>query len=251
MTLAMRFQGQSYLVSGGSSGIGLATAQRLAADGARVALVARDRARLDGALQSLAGTGHVAEVCDVTSEEAAGALIKSLKEKWGSLHGAALCTGAHAVRPLAVAKAAHFEDMFRLNVVSAVNLIRPLIRLLPQGSGSIVVISSVAGLRGSPGAPAYATSKGALLTLVRSLAQELAARGARINAVVPGVVATPMTEQFLGSLPPAQKEAVVKSHPLGLGQPDDVAAAITFLLSSDARWITGSELVIDGGLSAH
>ena len=155
------------------------------------------------------------------------------------------------MRPLAVSKAANFEEMFLLNVLTAVNILRPLVRAFPPGSGSLVLVSSVAGLRGAPGASAYATAKGALLTLVRSLAHELAPRGARINAVVPGVVSTAMTEQFLGSLLPAQKEAVVKSHPLGLGRPDDVAAAITFLLSSDARWITGSELVIDGGLSTH
>lgn len=247
----MRFQGQNIVISGGSAGIGLATAQRLAAEGAQVALLARDEARLQAALATLPGTGHVPVVCDATHEEAAAAAIKSLKERWTVIHGGVMCAGAHSVRPLAVSKAANFEEMFRLNVVSAVNILRPLSRALPHGGGSMVVLSSVAGLRGAPGASAYATAKGALLTLVRSLAHELAPRGARINAVVPGVVTTAMTEQFLGSLPLAQKEAVVKSHPLGLGRPEDVAAAIAFLLSADSRWITGSELVIDGGLSAH
>lgn len=247
----MRFQGHYVVISGGSSGIGLATAQRLAAEGAQVALLARDEARLQAAMATLSGTGHVAVACDAANEEAASAAIKSLKERWGVIHGGVMCAGAHAVRPLAVSKAANFLEMFSLNVVTAVNILRPLVRALPQGSGSLVVVSSVAGLRGAPGASAYATSKGALLSLVRSLAHELAPRGARINAVVPGVVATPMTDQFLGTLPSAQKEALVKSHPLGLGRPEDVAAAIVFLLSSDARWITGSELVIDGGQSTH
>ncbi len=247
----MRFQGQNFLISGGSAGIGLATAQRLAAEGAQVAVLARDEARLQSSLATLTGTGHVHIVCDATNEDATAAAIKSLKERWTVIHGGVMCAGAHSVRPLAVSKAANFEEMFRLNVVSAINILRPLSRALPTGGGSLVVVSSVAGLRGAPGASAYAAAKGALLTLVRSLAHELAPRGARINAVVPGVVTTAMTEQFLGSLPPAQKEVVVKSHPLGLGRPDDVAAAIAFLLSTDARWITGSELVIDGGLSAH
>lgn len=247
----MRFQGQSLVISGGSTGIGLATAQRVAAEGARVAVLARDAARLDAAVAGLPGTGHLALACDVTIEEAVAGALKTVKESWGTVHGGVMCAGAHSVRPLAVAKAANFEEMFRLNVLSAVNVLRPLSRMMPAGAGSLVVVSSVAGLRGAPGASAYATAKGALLTLVRSLAHELAPRGTRINAVVPGVVATAMTEQFLGTLPPSQKESVVKSHPLGLGQPDDVAAAIAFLLSSDARWITGSELVIDGGLSAH
>lgn len=247
----MRFKDHNIVISGGSTGIGLATAQRLAAEGAQVAVLAREEARLHAAVASLPGAGHVALVCDATSEEAAVAAIKSLKERWGVIHGGVMCAGAHSVRPLAVSKAANFEEMFRLNVVTTVNILRPLTRALPQGGGSLVVVSSVAGLRGAPGASAYATAKGALLTLVRSLAHELAPRGTRINAVVPGVVTTAMTEQFLGTLPPAQKEALVKSHPLGLGRPEDVAAAIAFLLSTDASWITGSELVIDGGLSAH
>lgn len=247
----MRFQGQNIVVSGGSSGIGLATVQRLATEGAQVAMLARDESRLQSAVATLPGAGHVMMVCDATNEEAAAATIKSLKERWGVIHGGVMCAGAHSVRPLAVSKAANFDEMFRLNVLTAVNILRPLVRVLPPGGGSLVLVSSVAGLRGAPGASAYATAKGALLSLVRSLAHELAPRGARINAVVPGVVTTAMTEQFLGTLPAPQKEAVVKSHPLGLGRPEDVAAAIAFLLSSDARWITGTELVIDGGLSAH
>ena len=247
----MRFKDHNIVVSGGSSGIGLATAQRLAAEGAQVALLARNEERLQSALSSLSGGAHVPIVCDVTDEKSAAAAIKSLKERWTVIHGGVMCAGAHSVRPLAVSKAANFEEMFRSNVVSAVNVLRPLVRALPKGGGSLVLVSSVAGLRGAPGASAYATSKGALLTLVRSLAHELAPRGARINAVVPGVVATAMTEKFLGSLPSEQMDAVVKSHPLGLGLPEDVAAAISYLLSADARWVTGSELVIDGGLSAH
>lgn len=246
----MRFQGQNILVTGGSSGIGLATARRLASEGARVALLARDEPRLQAAVAGLPGSDHVPVVCDATNEAVAADAIKSLKERWGVIHGGVMCAGAHSVRPLAVSKAANFEEMFRMNVLSAVNVLRPLIKTLPPGGGSLVVVSSVAGLRGAPGASAYATAKGALLALVRSLAPEIAARGARINAVVPGVVATAMTEQFLGSLPPVQKEAIVQDHPLGLGRPEDVASAITFLLSEDARWITGTELVVDGGLSA-
>lgn len=248
----MRFTGQNFVISGGSSGIGLATARLLATEGAKVALLGRDETRLQEAVASLAGNGHLTVPGDVTQEETAANAIKAVKEKWaGVIHGGVMCAGAHGVRPLAVSKAANFEEMFRQNVVSAVNILRPLARAFPSGTGSLVVVSSVAGLRGAPGASAYAAAKGALLSLVRSLAHELAPRGTRINAVVPGVVATPMTGKFLSSLPPEQKDAVVKRHPLGLGRPEDVAAAIAFLLSSDSRWITGTELVVDGGLSAQ
>jgi NAD(P)-dependent dehydrogenase (short-subunit alcohol dehydrogenase family) len=247
----MRFANRKFIVTGGSSGIGLAVARQLAAEGAQVAVFARDPQKLQDALGTLAGTGHQVISCDVTNEEAVMAACRDLKSGWGGVDGAALCAGAHSVRPLVVSKAVHFEDMFRQNVLSAVNVVRAAQRLLPPTGGSFVLVSSVAGLRGAPGASAYATAKGALLSLVRSLAGELAARRTRINSVVPGVVATPMTEKFLATLPVDQKEAVIKRHPLGLGQPDDVAAAVTFLLSDGARWITGTELVIDGGLSIN
>lgn len=246
----MRFAGRNYIVTGGSAGIGLATATLLAREGARVALLARGADRLVVAQASLAGTGHLVLPCDAANEEAVATAQKFLKEQWNQVHGVVLCAGAHSVRPLAVSKAANFEEMFRLNVLSAVSVIRGSVRLFPPSAGSIVVLSSVAGLRGAPGASAYAAAKGALLALVKSLAGELGARGVRVNAVVPGVVNTAMTEQFFATLPPAQKEAIVRQHPLGLGRPEDVAAAIAFLLSDDARWITGTELVVDGGLCA-
>lgn len=244
----MRFAGKSILVTGGSAGIGLATATLLTREGARVALLARDSARLAAAQATLAGSGHLSLPCDAASEDAVAASLKVIKEQWGNVHGAVLCAGAHSVRPLAVSKAANFEEMFRLNVISAVSVIRPVIRMFPPASGSVVVLSSVAGLRGAPGASAYASAKGALLALVKSVAGEVAPRGVRINAVVPGVVNTAMTEAFLATLPPAQKDAIVQQHPLGLGQPEDIANAIAFLLSDEARWITGTELVADGGL---
>lgn len=251
MPATTRFEGKTVLITGGSSGIGLAAAQRLAAEGAKLALLARDEARLVQAVASLPGAGHAHRVCDAADEDATAVAVKSLREQLGPIHAGVLCAGAHTVRPLAVSKAKTFEDMYRLNVLTAVSAIRALVKAMPPEGGSLTVLSSVAGLRGSPAASAYAGAKAALLAIVHSLAVELAPRKIRINAVVPGVVATPMTEQFLGTLPPAQKDAIVAGHPLGLGRPEDVAAAIAFLASDDARWITGSELVIDGGLSSR
>lgn len=249
--LGQRFAARTVAITGGSSGIGLAVARRIAAEGGRVALIARGEARLQEAVASLPGSGHVGRVADAANEEALTAVAKEWRESLGTIDALACCAGGHAVRPLAVSKARNFEELYQQNVVSAANAVRLLAKSFPAAGGSVVFLSSVAGLRGAAGASAYAAAKGALLALTRSLAIELAGRRTRVNCVLPGVVETPMTAGFLGALPLEQKEALVRSHPLGLGQPEDVAAAICFLLSDDARWITGAELVIDGGLSAR
>jgi NAD(P)-dependent dehydrogenase (short-subunit alcohol dehydrogenase family) len=172
MSPARSFENQVVLISGGSSGIGLATARRFAEGGARLVLVARDEARLRAAGATLPGAGHEIRVADATNEEAMAALLKTLKEQLGAIHVGVCCAGAHAVRPLAVSKAKNFEELYQQNVISAVNTIRPLIKAMPAEGGAIVLVSSVAGLRGAAAAAAYSAAKGALLSLTRSLAVE-------------------------------------------------------------------------------
>jgi len=246
-----RFAGKTVVITGGSSGIGLAAARRIAEEGGRVALVARGEVRLQEATASLPGSGHLWRVADAANEETLTLVAKELREALGPIHGIVCAAGAHAVRPLAVSKAKNFEELYQQNAISAANTVRLFMRAFPPEGGAVVFMSSVAGSRGSAGAAAYAAAKGALLALSRSLALELAGRRIRVNCVLPGVVETPMSAGFLGALPAEQKDAIVKAHPLGLGQPSDVAGAVAFLVSDDARWITGAELVVDGGLSVR
>ena len=114
---------------------------------------------------------------------------------------------------------------------------------------SVVLISSTAAIRGTAGTSVYSASKGAVLAATRSLAVELSARNVRVNSLVPGVVDTPMSENFLSSLKSDQKEEIVQAHLLGVGQPEDIANSAVFLLSAKSKWITGTGLVVDGGLS--
>jgi NAD(P)-dependent dehydrogenase (short-subunit alcohol dehydrogenase family) len=248
-----RFADRVVLVTGASSGIGRATATRLAQEGARVVLVARNRARLDEACQQLAGSGHVARVCDVTDEKAVEALAGGLRAEVGAVHGLAHCAGIHWLRPLQMTDQAALLQMLTSHVLSSIALTRALVtcRLAAKDGCAVVWLSSAAALQGNAGTVAYAAAKGALISGARALAVELARRKLRINVIAPGVVRTPQSEAYLSSFTPEQLQALTSEHLLGLGEPEDIAAAAAFLLSDDARWITGSVLVADGGLTSH
>jgi NAD(P)-dependent dehydrogenase (short-subunit alcohol dehydrogenase family) len=247
-----RFQGRSCLVTGASSGIGRATADRLASEGARVVLVARDEAKLGETAAGLPGEGHLAVTCDLTSEEAVTELAKTVKEVVGTLAGVVHCAGIHWLRPLQITDNKALQEMLTSHVVTSLSLTRAVVSKRLAGDGcSVVWISSTAALKGGAGSSAYSAAKGAMVSAVRALATELARRKVRINAVAPGVVRTPQSEAFLAGLTAEQVRAITDDHLLGLGMPEDVAGVVAFLLSDDARWITGTTVVADGGLTAH
>jgi NAD(P)-dependent dehydrogenase (short-subunit alcohol dehydrogenase family) len=246
-----RFEGRTFLVTGASSGIGLASARVLAAGGARLVCTARDQLKLEQAVSQLPGEGHLSLPFDAANENEVAAAGKTLRAAGRQLNGAVLCAGRHALRPLALSNAATFHESFASNTVSALLCTRMAVGLAPKIGASFVWLSSAAALIGNSGESAYAASKAALLAACRSVATELASRKIRVNAVAAGVVETPMSEKWLNLLSPAQLEAIRTRHLLGFGTPEDVAAAIAFLISDDARWITGTCLTIDGGLTCH
>ncbi|MBI4659281.1 MAG: SDR family oxidoreductase [Verrucomicrobia bacterium] len=244
-----RFAGRVVLITGASAGIGLATARRITAEGGTVITVARNQERLTAASRELPDGSYQCLACDAFDESALTNALQALIGKVGPLYSAILCAGAHMVRPLAVCSSLHFEDMFRKNVGTAVSTIRVFLKFKEAQSSNVVLVSSAAATRGGAAVAAYTAAKGALLSLTRSLAVELAPRHVRVNAVIPGVVRSKMSDAFLDRLSEEQKQAVISGHLLGIGEPNDVAAAITFLASEDSRWITGAELVVDGGLT--
>jgi NAD(P)-dependent dehydrogenase (short-subunit alcohol dehydrogenase family) len=239
------------LVIGATSGIGLATAQRLADEGATVICTARTKPKVDEVVAQLEGKGHMGLAFDATNEEEVIAAGNTLKSANRILHGAVMCAGRHSLRPLTLSKACNFEESFAGNVLSAVLCTKMAVRLAAKDGASIVWLSSAAALIGNVGEAAYAASKAALIAACRSTATELASKRIRVNTVAPGVVETPMSEAWLRQMTPAQLEAIRSRHLLGFGSAQDVAAAITFLMSDDARWITGSCVNIDGGLTCH
>jgi NAD(P)-dependent dehydrogenase (short-subunit alcohol dehydrogenase family) len=242
-----RFQEHNYLIVGGSSGIGLATASRVADEGGRVIMLGRNADRLASACSSLRGSGHRACEVDAGDEEKVREFMSSLREQDQVLHGAVFCSGAHALRPAKISRQSHYQAAITSNLFSITNFIPGVLPLAAPGA-ALVLVSSAAIIRGGAAVSAYVAAKNAVIGLGRSLALELAPK-LRVNTVLPGVVTTSMTQRFFDTIGTAGEDQVRRRHPLGVGTADHVAAAICFLLSSDASWITGTELAVDGGFA--
>lgn len=248
----MRLDGRHYLVTGASSGIGRATAVYLHRLGARLSLVDRDAAGLASLCTGLgdAADAHEADLSDLTG---ISGLVMRCVERAGPLHGLVHCAGIQSVQPLRTLQVDGWRDIFAVNAEAALMLTKAVTtRKSHAGThGSIIFISSVMGSVGSAGAIAYSMSKAALDGMARSLAVELAPRRIRVNCIAPGYVRTPLFERTERLWDEATRRAVEDLHPLGFGAPDDVAAAVAFLLADTGRWITGTVLVADGGYLAR
>jgi len=242
-----RFEGKRYLLSGASSGIGKSCALRLADEGAEVILLGRNEA----SLAALGLTNRVRSFSvDLSNETTVKELIPKIKKEAGQLDGLVLAAGVHSFRPLLMESYTDLAKPFGVNVQGSLGFLALAVkhRLLAQNS-AVVLFSSAAAQKGSPGAVAYAASKGAIEAATRSIALELASQRIRVNAVAPGIVRTPMSEGMLAKLSQEQVTALESRHPWGFGTPEDVASAVVFLLSSDARWSTGAVLPVDGGFA--
>ncbi|GAB2755017.1 SDR family NAD(P)-dependent oxidoreductase [Amycolatopsis magusensis] len=241
------FEGKSVLISGGGSGIGLATAQRLVAAGGRVVLAGRSRERLNTAVKELdAGDRVVAVQADVASTADLDALFAQVGETVGKLDGVFANAGTASAGLLGDVSEEEFDRVVGTNFKGTYFTVAKAVPFLNEGA-SVVLNGSWLVHRGMAPGALYAASKAAVLNLARSLAANLAPQGIRVNAVTPGHTETEMFDQVA---PNEQVREFFRSQVvLGkLGQPSDVAETVAFLLSAKSAYVTGQEFVVDGGL---
>lgn len=244
--------GSNVLVTGASSGIGRETAILLSSLNARVILAGRNRERLHETFTRMMGEGHRMEVFDLAALDQIPNWVKTLAAETGPLNGIVHAAGKQATLPVRLLTPQSIDDLMRTNVHSAFMLVRALCQKgCRTAASSVVLVSSVMGYTGKPGISVYGATKAALVGLTRSLALELARDRIRINCVAPGFVQSEMLRGLREILTPEQFSAIEDAHPLGLGEPRDVAHAVAFLLADTGRWITGSTLFVDGGYSAQ
>lgn len=246
--------GKTILVTGASSGIGRQTAISCSRAGARVVLLGRDETRLQQTLAAMNSPDlHLVYAVDLLDYDVVGKMLKEAVSQVGSLHGLVNAAGISTTLPLKLLSPEKMDHFFRTNVHSAIQLTKLFIKHAAQNNdgASVIFLSSVMGMAGEMGKTIYSLTKGALIAGARSLALELATRNVRVNTISPGVVVTPMSQSAVYSQDEESLNRVKSLHPLGLGKPEDVANACIFLLSDAARWVTGTNLVVDGGYTAR
>ena len=244
-----KLDGKLALITGGNSGIGLATARLFIDEGAKVAITGRNEQTLRGAADSL-GPEAFAIRADITEAAERERMFSEVKRRWGALDVLFANAGLSASTPLGRTEVSAFEKQVQLNFISVFFTVQGALPLLRDGA-AIVLVSSLTSKIGVPAYSAYAGSKAAVRTMAQCMAAELSPRGIRVNVVTPGYTRTPLWER---TRTPEQIASVNERLPQVVplerwGEAEDVARAVLFLASSDSSYVQGAEIVIDGGTS--
>jgi NAD(P)-dependent dehydrogenase (short-subunit alcohol dehydrogenase family) len=244
-----KLAGKIAVITGGSSGIGLATAKRFVDEGAHVVITGRREKELKEAV-NLIGKNVTAVAGDVSRLEDLDRLYAVVKEKHGHIDVLFANAGAGTIAPLAVATEAHFDQTFDVNVKGMFFTVQKALPLFKDG-GSIILNSSVSNVKGLAGFTAYAASKAAVRNFARGWTMELKDRNIRVNSMSPGAIETPALATTTGLTAEQAEQAVAQftsQIPMGRrGKPEEIAAAVVFLASDESSYITGADLAVDGG----
>lgn len=239
------------IVTGASSGIGAQCAIDCSKMGARVVLVARNEERLKQTLEQCEEPSrHMILPLDLSSSDGLKESIKDVVAKVGKINGVVNCAGMSSVTPLKLVTDELLDQFFRTNVYSAINLSKEVTRVGnydKEHGCSIIFFASIMGLCGEKCKTMYSATKGALIAAARSMACELAKNKVRVNVVSPGAIETPINAKLPHMADPELRKELESKHLLGLGECSDISNASIYLLSDAAKWVTGQNIVVDGG----
>jgi NAD(P)-dependent dehydrogenase (short-subunit alcohol dehydrogenase family) len=245
-----RFNGKVAVVTGGNSGIGLASAKRLASEGARVAIFGRNQDTLDAAVEEV-GEGAIGIQGDVTSMADLDKLVSTVSSELGQVDAVFVNAGVGGFTPLGDTTEEAFDHLTGVNFKGAYFTIQKLLPILNEGS-SVVLNASVANQVGMPAFGVYSATKAAVRSLARTFSAELVDRGIRVNVVSPGPIETPIFDK-MGMSQEQQGEfgeQITTMVPMKrMGQPEEIASAVAFLASSDSSYVVGAEIEVDGGMT--
>ena len=241
-------QGKTVVITGASSGLGRECAFQCSRMGAKIVALGRNEQRLNDLTNSLEGEGHKMWTFDLTNLDDINNLVNDIHDNYGKIDGFVHSAGVEKTAPSKLLSPSDYENLLRINTISAFEFIRQLcqVKYFNHG-GSVILIASITALIARNGLTAYSASKGALISGARTLALEYAKRRIRVNTISPGTVKTPLMEQYLSTLSESDREKRLAGFPLGIGNPSDIAHACVYLLSDASQWMTGQNLIIDGG----
>jgi NAD(P)-dependent dehydrogenase (short-subunit alcohol dehydrogenase family) len=247
MNTPFSLEGKRVLITGASSGIGRQIAISCSQMGATVIGTGRDASKLDETLGLLSGSDHLMVPADLTQASGRDSVLTSIADP---LQGLVHCAGISRLSPVRMMNEAHLLEIMAINVNAPMLLTQALLKKQKiQDGGSILFISSIAAHIGVAGVAGYSGSKAALIAMMRCLAMEVVKRKIRVNCLSPSLVETPLFEAMELQSGTSSMEQKRNDHPLGFGKPEDIANASVFFLSKASRWITGTTLVMDGGLT--
>lgn len=246
-------EGKVIVVTGASSGIGQQVAISCSQMGAKVAMIGRHVERLNETSSQMAGDGHMAIAYDLTDFVHLKDMVKDIVTKMGTIDGLVNCAGISTTNLFKLTKPDELDQFFHSNVYTGFFLAQECTRIgnFTKEGGSIVFLSSVVGSFGEVGKATYGMTKAALQNLVKHLACELARKKVRVNSISPGAICTPINMNLPHMKDPEKRAALEAQHLLGLGETTDIANACIYLLSDASRWVTGTNIFVDGGFSVR